>query len=99
MMQRRISVKAGSLVAVFVAVCAIAQDQGSQNSRVATKNGPDSVSGTTLAVENTNCPKDHTAEKRPSKPAAFNGVQDVLKMTDAGVSKEVIKTYVENAQS
>jgi hypothetical protein len=38
------------------------------------------------------------AHPKELQPPLSKGVQDVLKMVDAGVSKEVIKAYVENAR-
>jgi len=82
-----------ALIAAPLALCAAAQEYESQASSTV---GP-AASATNSAATGPQILPPPKLEKRV-KPPASDGVQDVLKMMAAGVSKEVIKAYVENAR-
>jgi hypothetical protein len=87
--------KASIVLVTFVVSGVAAQER---ESRPVTRLGPDTkVKDSSKPEVKAQASSGQTAQKPIAKHPATSGVRDVLMMMDAGVSKEVIKAYVENA--
>jgi hypothetical protein len=85
------------MLAVLLTVCAWAQDQPTSATGAApVKSAPPGTNDTMKsAVSGVNA----SEQSQPATTQPPNSVQEVLKMMEAGVSKEVLKAYVENSRS
>jgi len=84
---------AGAVVTVLMAVCVAAQDPPVPTTTAETENrAPSSTNSLKSEVSG------HPGQAQPTTQSPTS-VDEVLKMMEAGVSKEVIKVYVENARS
>jgi hypothetical protein len=82
--------KAGAFMTVSLVVCGAAQDREIELPSLAAPVGTNSNKSATIA-------SNASEQKQPLKSLPTTPVQEILKMADAGISKEVIKVYVETA--
>jgi hypothetical protein len=84
---------AAAVIATLLAFCGAAQDgQISTPDTEAKKLETDNSGSTTLRASGVQ----PSGRSQPATSQPRTAVEDILRMTDAGVSKEVIKAYVEN---
>jgi hypothetical protein len=87
--------KVSTLTTALLALAVTAEEPASQSSSVPTPPIGDTKSDNSAKLVTGEAKA--SAEKPVAKPAMSKGIQEILKMVDAGVSKEVIKVYVEAA--
>ena len=83
-------------IAWLLAVCGAAQD-----SQVLTPDADATKKIQTASsnlIQSANFEVSAPVQSQPSTTQPANAVQEILKMVDAGVSKDVIKTYIENTR-
>jgi len=83
---------AGTVITMLIAICGMAQDPHAPAAGPGLANG--TASGTNH-VSGPNLPE----QTQPTAKQPATSVEEILKMMEAGVSKDVIKVYVENSRS